>query len=74
MTTARFTLFGKVVLIDKEKVWLHLRLKGAKIAPSQECFLRQHPDAKWWIPDRMHDFHFYEFLVEGIYWIGGFGK
>ncbi|KAG1057154.1 hypothetical protein G6F46_002411 [Rhizopus delemar] len=54
----RFTLFGYVTLLDEtDKAF--------------ECFTETHPEAKYW--HKMHDFHFYQFHVQSIYYVGGFG-
>lgn len=36
-----------------------------------DCFTKVHPEAKPW--NSFHDFHFYEFHVKGMYYVGGFG-
>ncbi|KAF9896671.1 hypothetical protein BX616_006981, partial [Lobosporangium transversale] len=43
-------------------------------AKAEACFLKQHPEAKWWLPNRgFHDFKWYHLEIEEIYYIGGFG-
>lgn len=38
------------------------------------CFVKAHPDAKYWLPgNRIHEAEFVRLVVEQIYWIGGFG-
>jgi hypothetical protein len=40
----------------------------------KECFVRQHPDAKYWLPgNRIHQSEWVRLVVEGVYWVGGFG-
>ncbi|KAK4236309.1 pyridoxamine 5'-phosphate oxidase-domain-containing protein [Achaetomium macrosporum] len=44
---------------------------GSKLA---KCFVKSHPDAKYWLPgNRIHESHFVRLAVEQIYWVGGFG-
>ncbi|KAK3393097.1 pyridoxamine 5'-phosphate oxidase-domain-containing protein [Podospora didyma] len=44
---------------------------GAKLA---SCFVKTHPDARYWLPgNRIHESHFVRLVVEQVYWIGGFG-
>lgn len=38
------------------------------------CFVRAHPDAKYWLPgNRIHEAEFVRLVVQQVYWIGGFG-
>ena len=38
------------------------------------CFLKKHPDAAAWLPgNRIHVSKWVRFVVQDIYWIGGFG-
>lgn len=38
------------------------------------CFVKQHPDAKYWLPgNRIHEAEFVRLVVTQVYWIGGFG-
>lgn len=38
------------------------------------CFLKRHPDAKWWLPGNpIHSSKWTQFKVEGAYFLGGFG-
>ncbi|KAF9111443.1 hypothetical protein BGX27_004923 [Mortierella sp. AM989] len=63
MADPRVTLLGRLVPLDEEK---HAR--------AEECFVRQHPDAKWWLPrSGFHDFKWYNLEIKEIYYIGGFG-
>ncbi|OBZ84842.1 Protein CREG1 [Choanephora cucurbitarum] len=56
----RFTLFGHVS-----------RVPDSQSETAFECFIKTHPEAKPW--NHFHDFRFYEFHVEKIYYVGGFG-
>ncbi|KAF3905259.1 hypothetical protein ABW21_db0204954 [Orbilia brochopaga] len=39
-----------------------------------QCFTRYHPDAKWWLPgNRIHTSRWARLVVNGVYWVGGFG-
>ncbi|OZJ02036.1 hypothetical protein BZG36_05078 [Bifiguratus adelaidae] len=65
MNNARMTMFGTLRQVDDQQ-----------FDTVKECFLTKHPDAKLWAPrgdSTFHDFHFYTFSVEKIYYIGGFG-
>ncbi|KAI5921797.1 pyridoxamine 5'-phosphate oxidase-domain-containing protein [Camillea tinctor] len=38
------------------------------------CFVKTHPDAKYWLPgNRIHASEFVRLVVTQVYWIGGFG-
>ncbi|PLN81670.1 pyridoxamine 5'-phosphate oxidase-domain-containing protein [Aspergillus taichungensis] len=42
----------------------------------RECFLEKHPDARAWLPGRRgapHESYWARLVVEGVYWVGGFG-
>ena len=41
----------------------------------QKCFLRSHPDSKYWQPGNevSHQSHYVQLVVEHIFWFGGFG-
>ncbi|KAI8982037.1 pyridoxamine 5'-phosphate oxidase-domain-containing protein [Mycotypha africana] len=56
----RFTLFGNIT-----------RLPESQTESALTCFCQTHPEAKPW--RRFHDFNFYEFHVQGLYYVGGFG-
>jgi hypothetical protein len=44
---------------------------GSQLA---RCYVKSHPDAKYWLPgNRIHEAHFVRLVVEQIYWVGGFG-
>jgi hypothetical protein len=38
------------------------------------CYVRSHPDARYWLPgNKIHESHFVRLVVEQVYWVGGFG-
>ncbi|PKS09482.1 hypothetical protein jhhlp_004099 [Lomentospora prolificans] len=38
------------------------------------CFVRTHPDAKYWLPGNVvHESSWARLVVEQVYWVGGFG-
>lgn len=40
----------------------------------QSCFLKSHPDARYWLPgNKIHDSEWVRLVVTQVYWIGGFG-
>lgn len=40
----------------------------------QECFLKAHPDARYWLPgNRIHEAGWVRLVVDEVYWVGGFG-
>lgn len=44
---------------------------GAALA---SCYVKAHPDARYWLPgNRIHEAHFVRLVVEQVYWVGGFG-
>lgn len=44
---------------------------GARLA---SCYVKAHPDARYWLPgSKVHESHFVRLVVEQIYWVGGFG-
>lgn len=46
----------------------------AEAAGLQECFLKAHPDAKYWLPgNRIHESGWVRLVVDEVYWVGGFG-
>lgn len=61
----RFSLHGHIEPIDTRG------FNGFKIA---QCFIRKHPDSVYWQPGTgAHTSHYARFVVENIYWLGGFG-
>ncbi|KAK4507304.1 hypothetical protein PRZ48_001039 [Zasmidium cellare] len=62
----RFSLHGHLEKVSDE------RLKDGKI---KECFLRAHPDSKYWQPGNevSHASHYVQLVVDHVYWFGGFG-
>ncbi|KAH6855162.1 pyridoxamine 5'-phosphate oxidase-domain-containing protein [Chaetomium sp. MPI-CAGE-AT-0009] len=42
--------------------------------PRFSCYVKSHPDARYWLPgNRIHEAHFVRLVVEQVYWVGGFG-
>jgi hypothetical protein len=40
----------------------------------EQCFLKLHPDAKYWLPGNdIHESKWVRLVVRDIYWVGGFG-
>ncbi|KAF9409370.1 hypothetical protein BGZ76_005702 [Entomortierella beljakovae] len=63
MVDPRVTLLGHLEPLDE-----------AKHDKAEACFLKQHPEAKWWLPrSGFHDFKWYNMEINDIYYIGGFG-
>lgn len=61
----RFNLVGYLEELTDEEV------KREGIAT---CFVKKHPDAATWLPgNRIHVSKWVRFVVQEIYWIGGFG-
>ncbi|RIA98287.1 pyridoxamine 5'-phosphate oxidase-domain-containing protein [Glomus cerebriforme] len=58
----RLNLFGHLERVPEDEV-----------VNVQKCFLDKHPRAHWWIPGKGHVFYFYRFIVQDIYFVGGFG-
>ncbi|KAI0487205.1 pyridoxamine 5'-phosphate oxidase-domain-containing protein [Xylaria cf. heliscus] len=59
----RFSLLGYIEKID-----------DVSTAALSECFVKKHPDAKYWLPgSRVHKSEFVRLVVQQIYWVGGFG-
>ena len=49
-------------------------LKGEVGSKLASCFVRTHPDAKYWLPgNKVHESHFVRMVVQHVYWVGGFG-
>ncbi|KAK0749516.1 pyridoxamine 5'-phosphate oxidase-domain-containing protein [Schizothecium vesticola] len=60
----RFSLMGEIEPIAG----------GDGDAELAACFVRAHPDAKYWLPgNRIHEAHFVRLVVRAVYWVGGFG-
>jgi len=60
----RFSLLGYVERIEG----------GDENKALAKCFVKAHPDARYWLPgNRIHESHFVRLVVEEVYWIGGFG-
>lgn len=61
----RFSLQGRLEPIDMKS------LHGLSIPP---CFVRKHPDSVYWQPRTgVHESGYVRFVVEEVYWFGGFG-
>ncbi|CEP64221.1 uncharacterized protein LALA0_S10e05270g [Lachancea lanzarotensis] len=64
MATPRANYFGELKPLEASKAL-------------ERCFLKRHPDARWWIPggdhDQVHDGQWFEFDVSEVRFIGGFG-
>ncbi|KAI8627005.1 pyridoxamine 5'-phosphate oxidase-domain-containing protein [Xylariaceae sp. FL1651] len=59
----RFSLLGYIEKID-----------DVSSAALSECFVKKHPDAKYWLPgNRIHVSEFVRLVVQQVYWVGGFG-
>ncbi|SCU88938.1 LAFA_0E15368g1_1 [Lachancea sp. 'fantastica'] len=65
MASPRANYFGELKALEPSKALEH-------------CFLKRHPDARWWIPggkhDQVHDGQWFEFDVSEVHFIGGFGN
>ncbi|KAG7193812.1 uncharacterized protein KQ657_000505 [Scheffersomyces spartinae] len=66
----RVQLFGKLVDVPPDSKsyddWLKLK----------NCFTARHPDSKFWLPENVispHKTHWVKFVVDKIYFVGGFG-
>lgn len=61
----RFNLLGRLEELTAEEV------KDENVAA---CFVKKHPDAATWLPgNRIHVSKWVRFVVQEIYWVGGFG-
>lgn len=48
----------------------------AELVRIEKCFLKRHPDAKWWLPTNVvspHKTHWVKVEVDDVYMVGGFG-
>ncbi|KAJ0123358.1 hypothetical protein J7T55_011823 [Diaporthe amygdali] len=62
----RFSLLGHLEDISSSS--------GADVAALQDCFVKAHPDAKYWLPgNRIHESGWVRLVVDQVYWVGGFG-
>lgn len=67
----RFSLLGYLEPIEGGDDRSDKRGVGARIA---SCYVRSHPDARYWLPgNRVHESHFVRLVVRQVYWVGGFG-
>ncbi|KAI5816600.1 pyridoxamine 5'-phosphate oxidase-domain-containing protein [Pyronema omphalodes] len=60
----RVALIGKLVEIDDP----------AEVERVKKCYLKKHPDAKWWSGDDFHGNYWTRLEVKSVYWVGGFGN
>ena len=61
----RFALLGYLEKIQEAEI------SAKELA---ECFLKPHPDAKYWLPGNdIHESGWVRLVVEKVYWFGGFG-
>lgn len=61
----RFSLLGHLEKIPKSEV---------EALNLGKCYTEKHPDAKYWLPGNpIHTSEWVRFVVENVYWIGGFG-
>ncbi|KAK8073716.1 FMN-binding split barrel [Apiospora phragmitis] len=59
----RFSVLGYIENVEPEKT-----------GDMSACFVKAHPDAKYWLPgNRIHESTFVRLVVQQVYWIGGFG-
>lgn len=62
----RFSLLGHLEDISPSS--------QAAAAGLQDCFLKSHPDARYWLPgNRIHEAGWVRLVVDEVYWVGGFG-
>lgn len=65
----RFSLLGYL-----EPITTEASTDDDKVAALQSCFLKYHPDARYWLPgNRIHESEWVRLVVTQVYWIGGFG-
>lgn len=65
----RFSLLGYL-----ERIPIDSSTSDEKAAALQSCFLKYHPDARYWLPgNRIHESEWVRLVVTQVYWIGGFG-
>lgn len=71
----RFSLLGYIEKISEEdEATTTTTTKTTSAAALSECFVKQHPDAKYWLPgSRVHKSDFVRLRVQQVYWVGGFG-
>ncbi|GEQ67938.1 hypothetical protein JCM33374_g1604 [Metschnikowia sp. JCM 33374] len=64
----RLTLKGDIVNVTNSS--------SEDISNLEKCFIKRHPDAKWWLPSNTkspHKAHWVKIIVSDVYIIGGFG-
>lgn len=61
----RFSLMGYLEKVDASE---------AEDKDFASCFVRKHPDAKYWLPGNpIHHSEWARMIVTSVYWVGGFG-
>ncbi|KAF4624404.1 hypothetical protein G7Y89_g13766 [Cudoniella acicularis] len=61
----RFSLLGYLEKIEEGE---------EKAMGLRKCFMKAHPDARYWLPgNRIHESEWVRLVVQDVYWIGGFG-
>ncbi|TPX17259.1 uncharacterized protein E0L32_012267 [Thyridium curvatum] len=61
----RFSLMGYLEKVGADE---------AEAAGLSACFVRAHPDARYWLPgNRIHSAEWARLVVTRVYWVGGFG-
>lgn len=61
----RYSLLGYLEPIPGQK---------APTSDLASCFVKTHPDARWWLPGSpVHKSEWLRLVVTNVYWIGGFG-
>lgn len=67
MGSPRVLLTGSLVNVSEE-------YSSLEILQISKCFLQRHHDAVWWLPgSQVHSSAWWQFKVEGVYFVGGFG-
>lgn len=64
-------------MTDIQNVTFQPDLPADESKKIEECYVRHHPDAKWWLPNGSgapHASIWARFDPEDIYYVGGFGK
>ncbi|KAI0130267.1 pyridoxamine 5'-phosphate oxidase-domain-containing protein [Xylariales sp. AK1849] len=63
----RFSLVGYLETIPLTQI-------SPSLPEITSCFVRTHPDSKYWLPGNpIHSSEFVRLVVTAVYWIGGFG-
>lgn len=76
--TNRVALMGDVTIMTNAYIESSsaYRNNTQEVQEIETCFLRRHPDAKWWLPGRkpVHKAYWARFDPLTIYYVGGFGS